>query len=43
MTSFLLMNINDLGATAVSSVVQSISSSRYPFYKILLGNYRGNP
>ena len=30
------MNINDLGAMIVSSV------GRRPFYKILLGNYRGN-
>ena len=34
---------NDLGALAVSSVVCSIlSSSKRPFYKILLGNYRGD-
>ena len=42
MISYLLMNINDLGATAVSSV-RLKSSSMLPFYKILLGNYRGNP
>ena len=40
MTSYLLMNINDLGTMAVSSVVKS--SSMLPFYKILLGNARGN-
>ena len=43
MSSYHLMNINDLDAMAVSSVVLSIlSSSRRPFYKILLGNYRGD-
>ena len=35
MTSYLLMNINDLGAMAVSLM----SSSMLPFYKILLEKY----
>ena len=39
MFSYLLMNINDLGAMAVSSRVQGILfPSMLPFYKILQGN-----
>ena len=34
MSSYLLMNINDLGAMAMSSVVYSISSSSICFYFI---------
>ena len=42
MSSYLLMNINDLGAMAASSLVLSISSSSMLlFYKILQGNDRG--
>ena len=37
-TSYLLMNINDLGAVSVISVRSLKSSSMLPFYKILLGN-----
>ena len=43
MTSYLLMNINELGAMAVSSRVLSVRSLlRLPFYKILLKNPNGN-
>ena len=44
MTSYLLMNINELGALAVSSqVFLSVRSLwRLPFYKILLENPNGN-
>ena len=43
MTSYLLMNINELGAMAVSSRVLSVRSlSRLSFYKILLENPNGN-
>ena len=43
MSSNLLMNINDLGAVAVNSRVQSIwSSSMVPFYKIFQGNPKEN-
>ena len=43
MTSYLLMNIHELGAMAVSSRVLSVRSlSRLPFYKILLENLNGN-
>ena len=37
MASYLLMNINDLGAMTVSSVVKSLRL----FYKILLGEMSG--
>ena len=43
MISYLLMNINELGAMTVSSQVLSVRSlSRLPFYKIVLENPNGN-